>query len=142
MKDVDLIEAEASQAAFERKPDGIGNAAILTGLQSDLGTDDHIGRLQLPQDAAKVLLRRAIAVLNRCVEIIDASGDRPRNRTLLVGSITTHHQSAHGTAAEAQDRELHSGAPKDPQLHRRPPREWTLRKTERLFLNPGICRRG
>ena len=85
----------------------------------DLGADDHVGRFQLLQDAAKVLFRFAIAVQHRGVEIVHAGGDRPRDGALLVGRIAAHHQSAHRAAAEAQHRELHSRATKCPQLHRR-----------------------
>ena len=89
------------------------------GRHADLGADHHIGRLQLLQHAAEILFRFAIAVLHRGVEIVDAGGDRARDGALLVGGIAAHHQSADGAAAEAQHRELHSRAPKDPQLHRR-----------------------
>ena len=118
MKDVDPVKTQSRQTAFERYPHGVGNAAELAGRQPDLGADDHVGWLQLLQNAAKVLFRFAIAVLHRGVEVIDAGGDRPRDGALLVGRIAAHHKSAHCAAAETQHRELHSRAPKDPQLHR------------------------
>src|SRR6266849_4465415 len=59
-----------------------------------------------------------MTVLYRGVEVVHASGDCPRDGTLLVGRIAAHHDSADCAAAEAQHRELHSRAPKDPQLHR------------------------
>ena len=119
MKDVDPVKPQPRQAAFERCRDGVGNAAELAGRHPDLGADGDVGRFQLLQNAAKVLFRFAIAVLHRGVEVVDAGGDRPRDGALLVGGIAAHHQSAHRAAAEAQHRELHSRAPKDPQLHRR-----------------------
>ncbi len=118
MKDVDPVKTQPRQTAFERCPDRVGDAAELAGRQPDLGADGHIGRLQLLQNAAEVLFRFAVAVLHRGVEVVDAGGDRPRDGPLLVGGIAAHHQSAHRAAAEAQHRELHSRAPKDPQLHR------------------------
>ena len=120
MQDVDPVKMQPRQTAFERNPDGIINAAKLAGRQPDLGADRDIGRFQLLQDAAKVLLRFAIAVLHRGVEVIDPRSDRPRNGALLVGRIAAHHEPAHRATAEAQHRELHPRAPKHPQLHRRP----------------------
>ncbi len=119
MKDVDPVKTQPRQTAFERCRDGIVNAAELAGRQPDLGADGHVGRFQLLQNAAKVLFQFAIAVLHRGVEVVDAGGDRACDGTLLVGGIAAHHQSAHRAAAEAQHRELHSRAPKHPQLHRR-----------------------
>jgi hypothetical protein len=119
MKDVDPVQAEPRQTAFERHRDGIRNAAEVAGRQPDLGADHHIGRFQLFQNAAKVLFRFPIAVLYGSVEVIDAGGDRARNGAFLVGGIAAHHQSTHRAAAEAQYRELHSSAPKDSHLHRR-----------------------
>jgi hypothetical protein len=118
VKDVDPVKTQSRQAAFERHRYGVGNAVELALQQPDLGADGHIGWLQLLQNAAKVVFRFAIAVLHRGVEIVHAGGDRSRDGTLLVGGIAAHHDSAHCAAAEAQHRELHSGASKDPQLHR------------------------
>ncbi len=142
MKDVDPVKAQPRQAAFERYPDGIVNAAKLAGRHADLGADNHVGRFQLLQNAAKVLLQFAIAVLHRGVEIIDAGGDRPRDGPLLVGSIAAHHQPTHRAAAEAQHGEPHPRAPKDPQLHRRSS-DWPERlcRVERPLLNLDVCQR-
>ena len=118
VKDVDPVKTQSRQTAFERHRHGVGNAAELAGRQPDLGADDHVGRFQPLQDAAKVLFQFAIAVLHRGVEIVHAGGDRARDGALLVGRIAAHHKSADRAAAEAQHRELHSRAPKDPQLHR------------------------
>ena len=119
VKDVDPVKMQARQASFERDRDGVGNAAELAGRQPDLGADGHVGWSQLLQDAAKVLFRFAIAVLHRGVEVVHASGDCAGDGTLLFGRIAAHHESADCAAAEAQHRELHSRAPKYPQLHRR-----------------------
>ena len=140
MEDVDPIETQPRQAAFERRRHGVGNAAELAGRQPDLGADDDVGRLQLLQDAAEVLFRFAVAVLHRGVEIVHAGGDRPRDGALLVGGIAAHHQSADRAAAEAQHRELHSRASKDPQLHRCSS-DWPGRlcNVERPLLNLDVC---
>ena len=119
MKDIDPLKAQPRQTAFERCRDHLGNTAELAGRHPDLGADDHIGRLQHLQNAAEILFRFPIAVQHRRVEIIDAGGIRPRDGALLVGGVAAHHQAAHRAAAKTQHRELHSCAPKDPQLHRR-----------------------
>src|SRR4051794_28510354 len=119
VEDIDPVETQSRQAAFERYSYRIGNAAEFAGRQPDLGADDHIGRFEVLQNAAKVLFRLAVAVLYRGVEIVDARAERTRDGTLLVGRIATYHDSANRTAAEAQHRELHSRASKSPQLHRR-----------------------
>jgi MFS family permease len=64
--------------------------------------------------AAEVLLRLAVAVLDRGVEIVHAGADRPGNGALLVARIATHHQSADRAAAETKHRELHSSAAENP----------------------------
>jgi hypothetical protein len=118
VKDVDPVKTQSRQTALERHRDRIGNAAELTGRQPDLGADGDVGGLQLLQNPAKVLFRFAITVLHRGVKIVHAGGDRACDGTLLFGRIAAYHKSAHGAAAEAQHRELHSRAPKNPQLHR------------------------
>ena len=92
MKDVDPVKPQPRQTAFERRRDGVGNAAELAGRQPDLGADDRVGRLQLLQNAAEILFRFAVAVLHRGVEIIHAGVERPRDGALLVGGIAAHHQ--------------------------------------------------
>ena len=118
VEDVDPIEAQSRQTAFERLRHGVGNAAEVAARQPDLGADDHVGRFELLQDAAEILFRFAVAVLDRGVEVVHAGGDRPRDGALLVERIAAHHQSADRAAAEAQHRELHSGAPEYPHFHR------------------------
>ena len=140
MKDVDPVKTQPRQTAFERCPDRVCNAAGLAGRQANLGADDCVGRLQLLQNAAEVLFRFAIAVEHRGVEIVDAGGDRPRDGPLLIAGIAAHHQSAHGAAAKTQHRELHSRAPKDPQLHGCSS-DWPGRlcRVERPLLNLDVC---
>jgi hypothetical protein len=48
----------------------IGNAVEIAAWYSDLGTDSHVRRFQLLQDAAKILFRFTVAVLHRGVEIV------------------------------------------------------------------------
>jgi hypothetical protein len=86
--------------------------------QPDLGADDHVRRFELLQDASDILFRFAVAVLDRGGEVVHAGGDRPCDGALLVEWIAAHHQSADRAAAEAEHRELHSGAPKYSHLHR------------------------
>ena len=118
VKDVDPVKAQSRQAAFERRRDGVGDAAEVGGRQPDFCAHCDARRLQSLQDATKVPFRFAVAVLHGGVEIIDAGFDRPRDGAFLVGRIAAHHKSADGAAAEAQHRQLHSGAPKVSQLHR------------------------
>ena len=110
---------QPSQAAVERRRDSLRDVAELARGHADFGADHDIGRLQHLQDAAEIVFRFPVAVLNRRIEIIDAGRDRARNRAFLVSGITAHHQSTHRAAAEAQHGELHCRAPKDPHLHRR-----------------------
>jgi len=71
------------------------------------------------QDAAEILFRFAVAVLDGGIEVVHAGLDRPRHGAFLVTRIATHHQSADRAAAEAQHRELHSSAPERARLHSR-----------------------
>ena len=113
MKDVDPLEAQPRQAAFERSsPRRRRCGRNRVGGSRTLVPTIDIGRLQRLQNAAEVLFRFAVAVLHRGVEIIDAGGDRARDGALLLGRIAAHHESADRAAAEAQHRELHSRAPK------------------------------
>ena len=118
MKDVDAIELQTREAAFDRRRDGVGDAAELIRLQPHLGADDNIGRLQLLQNAAEVLFRFAVAIQYRRVEIVHTGVDCPRDETLLVSGIAAHHDAAYRAAAESQRRDLHSGAAKYTHLHR------------------------
>ncbi len=132
MENVDPVEPQPRQAAFERRRDGVGDAAELAWRHSDLGADDNAGRLQLMQNPAEIAFRFAIAVQHRGVEVVHAGGDRPRDGALLIGSIAAHHQSADRAAAEAQHRELHSCPPKHPHLHR-----CCSRQGQPVTQNPG-----
>src|SRR5262245_5803173 len=93
VEDVDPIEAQSRQTAFERRRHGVGNAAKVARGQPHLGANDHVARLELLQDAAKVLFRLAVSVLHRGVEVVHPGGNRPRDGALLVERIATYHQS-------------------------------------------------
>ena len=121
VKDLHTIEPQPRQTGVERRRHRVGNAAMIGGRQAHLGADGDVGRFEFLQDTAEVLFRFAIAVLHRGVEIVHAGIDRACNGAFLVGGIAAHHQSSDRAAAEAEHRELHSGAAKNPQLHRRPP---------------------
>src|SRR5262249_2086343 len=69
-------------------------------------------------DAAEVLFRFAVSVLHRGVEVVHAGRDGARDGALLVARVAAHHQFADRTAAEAQHREPHPGAPKRSHVHR------------------------
>ena len=71
------------------------------------------------QDTTEIPLGFAVAVLNRGVKVVHAGSGGPRDGALLVDWIAAHHQSADRAAAEAQYRELHSGAPEYSHFHRR-----------------------
>ena len=116
VKDVDAIHLQAREAGIERFDDRVGNAAF-AGRQADLGADHHARRLELAQDAAKVLLGLAVAILHGRVEVVDAGGECARDRTLLVGRIAAHHQAADGAAAEAEHRDLQAGPPESAHFH-------------------------
>src|SRR5215471_1802575 len=89
--------------------------------QPDLSTDDHVGGLEVVQDAAEVLFRFTITVLDRGVKVIHTGRDCACDSALLVERIAAHHQPADRAAAETQYRELHSGAAEHPHLHRHSP---------------------
>ena len=101
MEDIDVIETQSDETAFQRYRHRVGDAAEIAGRHPNLGADGHIGGLQLSQKATEILLRLAIAVLNRSVEVIDAGGERPRNGSFLVGRVAAHHEAPHSAAAEA-----------------------------------------
>src|SRR5262245_54691834 len=67
IKDIALFKLQSREAAFERSRNCLCNAAELAGRHPDLGADDHIGRLQLLQHAAKILFRFAVAVQHRSI---------------------------------------------------------------------------
>jgi hypothetical protein len=104
VQDVGPIKTESRQTGFERLRHGVGNPAEVGGRQPDLGADDHVGRFEPLQNAAEILLRFAVAVLHRGVEVIHAGGDSPGDGALLVERIAAYHQSADRAAAEAEHR--------------------------------------
>src|SRR6187200_2921048 len=110
------IEAQPRQTGFERFLYEVTNAADASGWQPDLGADGHVGRFEFLQDAAEILFRFAVAILHCSVEVVHARFERSRNRALLIERIAAYHQSADRTAAEAQQRQLHSAAPEYPHL--------------------------
>ena len=148
VKDIDAVELQSREAAFERGRDRLGDAAECVGGNTDLGADDRIGRLQLLQDAAKVLFRLAVAVQHGRIEIVHADVDRARDETLLVGGIAAHHDAAHRAASKTERRDLHPRAPKVPHLHRcssghgrlrataPAPRQHRSRKVEAIACRP------
>src|SRR5260370_12205889 len=120
MEACEEVEAGSRHTAFERPRHGVGNASEVAAWHPDLGADGHVGRFEPLQHTAEILFRFAVAVLHRGVEVVRAGVDRPRDGALLVERIAAHHESADRAAAEAQHRELQSGAPEQPQFHRRP----------------------
>ena len=117
VEDIDAVHAEPLEAALQR-----GGTAAPMRPNSDrghphLGPDDGIGRLQVGQGAAEVLLQLAVAVLHRGVEVVHPHVQCAADRPLLVRRRAAHHQSAHRAAAEAQQRDLHAGPPECAHFH-------------------------
>ena len=65
----------------------------------DLGIDDGLPS-DLAQDAAEIGLGCAIAVVRRCIEIVDAQFKRTRDAALLLRPTAPHHQTGIAAAAE------------------------------------------
>src|SRR6185369_4809151 len=55
MENVDMIAAQSRQAAVQGLCGGISDTAELLARQPHLCTDDHVGSLEVAQDAAEVL---------------------------------------------------------------------------------------
>ena len=130
LEQVDALEAEAAEARLEGRRHRLGGAAARLVRDADLGADDHV-RPERLEDAAEVLLRLAVAVDGRGVEVVDAERERPRHRPLLVGGGAAHHEPAHGAAAEAEHRDLDAGLAEYPSLH-----DWLPRccRNERVLV--------
>src|SRR5690348_5286606 len=118
MEDVHLFPAHALEAGFQRLRHRGGNTTEVGGLDADLCADGDVG-LQLRQYPAKVLLGLAIAVLCGRIEVIDASLDRLRDCSLLIGRRATHHQATDSSAAKPENRKLQSCPAKIPLFHDR-----------------------
>ena len=74
------------------------------GFNEYFGADENLRPFQRLQHAPEVALGYAVAVHRRGVEVVDAELHGARDRALLVGRCTFHHQATHGAAAEAQHR--------------------------------------
>ncbi len=118
VKNVHPLHAEPPQAALEGFGYRLVDAGEIGGGQPHLGADDCAFGLELPERAAEILFRLAVAVLDRGVEIIDAGFERPGDRPLLVGRGAAYHQPAHRAAAEPQDRDPQAGPAEVSHLHR------------------------
>src|SRR5215470_12397904 len=110
MKYIHPLHAQSHQASFQGFADGNLDASEVGGRQSHLGTDDCAFGLELLKYTAEIPLRLAVPVLHGGIEVIDAHFHRPSNGAFLVIGLATDHQSAHRTAPEAQERNLHSTA--------------------------------
>ena len=117
MEDVDMVHAEPRQAGVQRCGGGGGDVAALGLGEADLGADIG-GRFQLCPDAAEIGLGRAVAVLHRGVEVIDAGDQRARDGMLLIIRRAAHHQAADRAAAEAEHRGPQAGAAEIAHFHR------------------------
>ena len=117
IKDAHALEAEASQASFQRFGNGVADATEVLRRQSDLGAHNDARGSQLGEHSAEMGLGRAIAVLHGGVEIIHTRLERLRDGAFLFGGITVYHQPPDRAAAEAEDRDRQPGAAEYPHLH-------------------------
>jgi hypothetical protein len=73
--------------------------------------------INLSSDRFAMFNKQRDITQDRCVEVIDAGGDRACNGALLIERIAANHQSTDRSAAEAQHRKVHSGAPEHSHVH-------------------------
>ncbi|HYT87906.1 MAG TPA: hypothetical protein VEL76_04245 [Gemmataceae bacterium] len=117
VEDVHPLHPQPPQACLQRRGHGVADAAEIGGRQPHLGADDRVHGLQLPERAAEISFRLAVAVLHRRIEVVHPGFQRPGDGPFLVGGVAAHHQPAHRTAAEAQDRDPHPAPAEGPHLH-------------------------
>src|SRR5262249_45558688 len=137
VQDVDPLETQPLQAGVERPRHRVADAAEVVGLQPHFGAAQRVGGLELLPDGAEVLFRFAFPVLPRRVEIVDAGRDRACDGALLVARVAAYHQPADRAAAEAQHRELQSGASERAHLHLGFLSVWSVARVERSETRGG-----
>jgi hypothetical protein len=118
VENVDVVPLQTHETIIERFGNRVGDAAIVSARQADLGADNRVAGFQVLQNAAEVLFRLAVAVLHRRVEVIHADFECAGDGALLIARIAAHHQSADRAAAEAEHRYLHACAAVDAHFHR------------------------
>src|SRR6516165_1790565 len=118
MEYIHPLHNQALQACLQGFSDGNPDASEVRGWQPYLCTDDCVSGLELLQNTAEIPLRRAVPILYGGIEVIHAGFQCPRNGAFLINRIATDHQSTHRTAAEAQERNLHSTATERSHFHR------------------------
>ena len=103
LEQVHVREAEAPEARVERAADRPPHVLHVRGVEADLraDVDRHAERLQR---RAEVLLRLAVTVERRGVEVVDAELDRTRDGTLPLGGAPADHEPADVPAAEPEGR--------------------------------------
>src|SRR5829696_1554737 len=119
IEDVYTVQAQPLQAGFEKVADIGEDAAPIEPLQMNLRSNDRVGGSELLKKTAEVSFRFAVAVLCRCIEVINPCLQSVSYRSFLVGGIAANHQSAHRPAAKPQNREPQSASAEGTHFHRR-----------------------
>src|SRR5262249_37072225 len=116
LQQVDVIAAEAAEALLEGPRDSLGEVLAMLGQDGEFGAEEDRG-LQVAEHAAQVLLRGAVAVGGRGIEIVNAALERPCDGALLVPRRAPHHETADRAASEAEDRDRDAGTAQDTLFH-------------------------
>jgi hypothetical protein len=143
LKQINPLELQALQARLQRCRDRRSDPAAFARRNAHLGADQDVG-FEALDDAPEIAFGFTIAV-HRCgVEIIDAELDRPLYRTLLVGRVAAHHQTADGAAPEPENRYFEPRAPECACFHRVLRRSWSRSNASRpgLSIVPGVLEGG
>ena len=81
-----------------------GDIAEIVLPDFDLGVDDR-PLPERPQDAAQIVFGCPIAIVRRCIEIVDPELQCACDGPVLLVMTAAHHQSGISTAAETDFRE-------------------------------------
>ena len=103
LEQVDVLSTQALEACVERAADGAWHGAEVRGVQAELRADVD-RRPQRAHGRAEVLLRLAVAVGGRGVEVVDPQLHRPRDGALALGRAATDHEPADVAASEPERR--------------------------------------
>src|SRR5215510_15187820 len=118
MEYIHPLHTQSLQASLQGFAYGNPDASEIGGWQPYLGTDNCIFGLELLKNTAEIPLGLAVPILDGGIEVNHAGFHCPRNGAFLIDRVATDHQSAHCTAAEAQQRNLHSTATECSHFHR------------------------
>ena len=134
---IHVVHAQPPQATVQRIRGGLCDVAALGLGEPDLGADKR-SRLQLCPNPAKIGLRRAVAVLHRRVEVVDAGFQCPRDRTLLIRLRAAHHQPPTAPQPKPNTETRIPVRPKSRISIEHPPvyRAYSPASRARTFINP------